>query len=295
MPIQNYYTPAAGQQKIPYYQVLTSTGTWTLPSGYGAGNPLTVYAVCIGGGGGGGSGATGGSSMSTSSGGGYYAYAYGGRGGAGGSGGQVATATLTLTGNVSYTIGAGGSGGAGKTYSGNINDGYYTGQSGNAGANGGTTTFSTLSASGGSGGAAGDGSQTGEYNTSNTARAYTTSVTGGLTTPNSITVNSAYNSTANSIGGRGGTWGSHGSVGVPITRTDAAEVLTAGYTERGTSVSVDSNAISKYGSGGGGSNGGSSFASWGSFGGATAGSGYCGASSAGGNGGQGLIVLYYLA
>jgi hypothetical protein len=295
MPIQNYYTPAAGQQRIPYYQVLTSTGTWTLPSGYGSGNPLTLYVVCIGGGGGAGSGGTGGIAMSTSAGGGYYAWGEGGRGGAGGNGGQVATGTLTVTGNISYTIGAGGSGGAAKAYSGNVNDGWYAGQNGNAGASGGTTTFSTLSASGGAGGAAGVGAQSGEYNTSNTARSYSTTITGGNTTPNSIIVNSAYSSTANAIGGRGGTWGAHGQIGIPFTRTEATESLIPGYTERGTSVSVDSSAVSKYGSGGGGGNGGGTFASWGGFGGQVNGASYAGSSAAGGNGGQGIVVLYYLA
>ena len=71
-------------------QVFTSSGTFILPTGYSAANPLWVRCTAVGGGGGGGQGYTSG----------------------GGGGGAVVTRDLALTGNVPIVIGAGGLSGA---------------------------------------------------------------------------------------------------------------------------------------------------------------------------------------
>lgn len=79
-------------------QTFVSSGTFTLPSGYGASKPLLVDLEVCGGGGGGGGGAA-------------NAAACGG-GGGGGSGICTVFERVSLTANATITIGAGGTGGA---------------------------------------------------------------------------------------------------------------------------------------------------------------------------------------
>jgi hypothetical protein len=121
MPI--YQVPevsAAGLQ--PKYQKFTSSGTFTLPTGYGAGKPLLVNIQIIGGGGGGGGWTTNSSNW------GSYTIRYNRtsyfgetmnmslgsgtdiQGRPGGSGGIAAT-QMYLTSNLTITVGAAGTGG----------------------------------------------------------------------------------------------------------------------------------------------------------------------------------------
>jgi hypothetical protein len=124
--------PAAGGGAILRQTTFTSSGTFTLPAGYGAGQPLIVDIEICGGGGGGGSG---GSGANTS--------AFGGAGG--GSGICLLYKGISLTANATVTIGAGGTGGAAVSAG-----------EGNAGANGGTSDVNSLYyAPGGGGGVKG--------------------------------------------------------------------------------------------------------------------------------------------
>jgi hypothetical protein len=163
--------PASGGGLAPYYQKFVSSGTFTLPSGYGASKPLLVNIQVIGGGGGGSAPITyvfngnGGHSD-------YYGegrmisgtYTNNNTGGPGGSGGLCAT-QLYLTSNLTITVGAAGNRGTSTTitnnenpYGGNFSNG--GGGSGitiaatNAivGGTGGTSTASVLQATGGAGG-----------------------------------------------------------------------------------------------------------------------------------------------
>lgn len=111
----------------------TSSGTFTLPAGYGAGQPLIVDIEICGGGGGGGAG---GADTATSCG-----------GGTGGGSGVVAVyRNISLTANATITIGAGGAGGAAVSGT----------TAGNVGASGGTSNVdSTFYAPGGGGGSPG--------------------------------------------------------------------------------------------------------------------------------------------
>ena len=157
----------------PKYQKFTSSGTFTLPDGYGAAKPLLVNIQVIGGGGGG----VGRATLTFNGNGGhnsYFGQGYMNSGtvaspntgnGAGGSGGLCAT-QLYLTSNLTITVGAAGARGASTTntnnenpYGGNFanNSGgqtinipsYSTGVSGGTG---GTTTADVLQAVGGNGG-----------------------------------------------------------------------------------------------------------------------------------------------
>jgi hypothetical protein len=91
--------PAASGSLIRKSQTFTSSGTFTLPAGYGAGQPLIIDAEVCGGGGGGGSGA-------------YNAAGAPYGGGGGGSGVTSVFTGISLTANATITIGAGGAGGA---------------------------------------------------------------------------------------------------------------------------------------------------------------------------------------
>lgn len=102
-------------------QILTSSGTYTTPSGC-----RSIKVMAVGGGGAGGGGATGGSSSAA---------------GAGGGGGAFLIKYITSpSATYSYGVGAGGTVGSAGSNSGN---------------NGGDTTFGTLTAAGGSGGTGG--------------------------------------------------------------------------------------------------------------------------------------------
>lgn len=169
--------PPSGGGLQPYYQKFTTSGTFTLPSGYGASKPLLITMQVIGGGGGG----SGSQQMTTN------ANIYLGRNnyfGAGayvinagassavaaarpGSSGGLAATQLYLTSNLTITVGAAGTLGTNRTFTWNTavnngnawNQGAYANttvaSSTNAavvGGDGGTTTAGSVSATGGKGG-----------------------------------------------------------------------------------------------------------------------------------------------
>jgi hypothetical protein len=103
--------------------LFTSSGTFTLPSGYGAGQPLIVDIEIGGGGGGGGGGASADDNYAA------------GPGGGGGSGIVAVYRNVSLTANATITIGAAGTGGTGAQ---NANE------SGTAGTSGGTSNVNSL-------------------------------------------------------------------------------------------------------------------------------------------------------
>lgn len=119
MAVSNLVAGAAGLTK--YTQLFTSSGTFTLPSGYGSTNPLFVDVVIVGGGGGGGAGATN-----------YYG------GGGGGSGCGFYYQQIPVFANTTVTIGAGGAGGT-----------VADANTGNDGTNGGASLFGDYQAPGG--------------------------------------------------------------------------------------------------------------------------------------------------
>lgn len=131
------FPAAAGGLSVKKAQTFVSSGTFTLPSGYGASKPLVVDLIICGGGGGGG----GGNSNTTANPG------YGG--GSGGSGCVAWFNNVSLTANATITIGAGGSGGAAGT----TNSGSSVG---GTGGDGGVTNVNSLFyAPGGAGGTGG--------------------------------------------------------------------------------------------------------------------------------------------
>jgi hypothetical protein len=179
--------PASGGGGLaPKYQKFTSSGTFTLPDGYGAAKPLLINIQVIGGGGGG-VGKT--AAVYTFNGSGGYRDYFGEGGwssgtvasvattnnGSGGSGGLCAT-QLYLTSNLTITVGAAGSRGVltMSTVTNNENPtggnfGYTSGSAtvtvagsinttASTGGTGGTTTASVLQATGGTGGTPGNAS-----------------------------------------------------------------------------------------------------------------------------------------
>ena len=112
--------PAAGGGVSLQQTLFTSSGTFTLPTGYGASKPLIVDLEIVGGGGGGGSGVS------------QAANSYGG--GGGGSGITAVYKGISLTSNATITIGAGGTGGAAVA----------TGNNGVNGNSGGTTDVNSI-------------------------------------------------------------------------------------------------------------------------------------------------------
>ena len=164
--------PASGGGGLaPKYVKYTSSGTFTLPDGYGAAKPLLVSIQVLGGGGGGAVQLTPGSGTLYAAWPGYFGQSYttnysattsilndnDNSGGAGGSGGLCAT-QLYLTANLSFTIGAAGTAArtTGKSFTGSDSRGgggtrnFDTGSV--TGGTGGITTASVLQATGGVGG-----------------------------------------------------------------------------------------------------------------------------------------------
>lgn len=124
--------------------LVTSSGTWAHPDGYGS--TRVVKVVIHGGGGGGGSGSVGASTGSSN-------WAF--QGGAGGGAGYVVVCeNYAMTADATIVIGAGGTAGAALTNSGSAN--------GNSGTTGGATSFDNLTANGGGGGPGGQQYTSGE-------------------------------------------------------------------------------------------------------------------------------------
>ena len=129
------YTPADVGNEFDNYEVLTGTGTFTVPTGV-----EKLHVVLIGGGTGGSSGFAGANGGANSN---FYSanVAQGGNYGANGIGGKVYEVDITSpSASYSYECGTGGAGGA-KSTSTNAN---------NAGSAGGNTTFGTYSSASGS-------------------------------------------------------------------------------------------------------------------------------------------------
>lgn len=115
---------AAGGGAVIRRQVtFTSSGTFTLPAGYDASQPLLVDIEICGGGGGGGGGGKHGTNQT----------GYGGGGGA--SGVAMLYKNVPLTANATITLGAGGTGGAGTA---------SAGSTGSDGSSGGTSDVNSL-------------------------------------------------------------------------------------------------------------------------------------------------------
>jgi hypothetical protein len=185
--------PAAGGGVVLKTQTFTSSGTFTLPSGYGASNPLIVDLEICGGGGGGGSG---GASSTFQSGG----------GGGGGSGVVALYKGVSLTSNATITIGAGGAGGAAVAPD----------SIGNNGSSGGASNVnSTFYAPGGGGGSLGRHANNTGTMYGRPVAAYGFYITGGYQ--------------SGGYDGAGGAGGSGGSAGYQIETSNP----TANYEYRG--------------------------------------------------------------
>lgn len=168
---------SGGGGLIPKYVKYTSSGTFTLPDGYGAAKPLVVTIQCIGGGGGG-SGAVINAASANRYGTGTWNSYFGWStqvpmrsnitgtiinrtdSGAAGSGG-LAQSTLSLTSNLTFTVGTAGSRtiteisgdgpNANSIMTGQINGGQTITVATQTGGTGGTSTAGVLKASGGAG------------------------------------------------------------------------------------------------------------------------------------------------
>ena len=146
--------PAASSGVTRRTAVFTSSGTFTLPSGYDSNNPLICEVYIQGAGAGGGSGA--------------FNSTQGNGGGGGGAGYCMYLPNLSLTANATVTIGTGGAGGASQTSAPNL---------GIVGTAGGNTSFAGYTAPGGgrggSGGTSGgDGSNGGDMTIGTSAIVY---------------------------------------------------------------------------------------------------------------------------
>jgi len=158
MAIQTIPAASAGGANLePYYQKFTTSGTFTLPTGYGVSKPLLVNIQVIGGGGGGSSNAIAAYNVDYTN---YFGTgsfniaARNDAGRAGGSGGIAAT-QMYLTSNLTITIGAAGTRataqvGAGASQTGNQGSNYNFSGSVTAGS-GGTTTAGSVQSTGGVG------------------------------------------------------------------------------------------------------------------------------------------------
>lgn len=181
MAVSNLVAASAGLVK--YSQLFTSSGTFTLPSGYSSTNPLFVDVIVVGGGGGGGAGATN----------------YSG-GGGGGSGCGFYYQQIPVYANTTVTIGSGGSGGT----VGSVNNG-------NDGTNGGASFFGDLQAPGGG---FGKGSRQSPGTT------YGASLWTGSTYSNAVYLshtNKAQGASTDRCGGPGGSSGAQGESGSSAT------------------------------------------------------------------------------
>lgn len=180
--------PAPASGLVKYTQLFTSSGTFTLPSGYGSTNPLFVDVVVVGGGGGGGAGATN-----------YYG------GGGGGSGCGFYYQQIPVYANTTVTIGSGGTGGT-----------VASANQGNDGTNGGSSFFGDLEAPGGGFGKGSRQSPGGTYGSSNwTSTAHTYG--------KFLTHMSAHSGAATDrVGGPGGSAGADGEVS---SSTDVAGIF----------------------------------------------------------------------
>jgi hypothetical protein len=179
--------PAASAGPVRKSQTFTSSGTFTLPSGYGASKPLLVELEVCGGGGGGGSGA-------------YTTSANAGSGGGGGSGVTTLFSNVPLTANATITIGAGGTGGAG------ISSGLAAGNDGTYG--GASDVNSTYYSPGGGYGGG--------------ATTSATTVLGSAVITYGYSISSGYRASGNSgAGGSGGSGGAYG-LGIAANPSSAA-------------------------------------------------------------------------
>jgi hypothetical protein len=204
------FPPAAGGLKL-YTQTFTSSGTFTLPSGYGASNPLQATVLVVGGGGGGGGGGR--NNI-------FNGNAWGGAGG--GSGIAYYLQDILLTENQTVTIGAGGIGGAGATSTTN-----NVAFAGNSGTDGGNTSFGVYTARGGGYGPGGGGGGDDNFNSGTAARAGTSitdnifgSLSGGrvpdFTPTNNSFIGQASGGPGGSSGGNSGVLGGRfGGIGIP--------------------------------------------------------------------------------
>jgi hypothetical protein len=131
--LPTFQTAAGGGAPGLAYQLFTSSGTFTIPSGVTA-----IKVIAQGGGGGGGTGRGG------------YTVTIGGAGGSGATAVQYLSG-LTVGNTLTVTVGNAGNGGAASTYP----SGSSAGNAGNTSSvSSGTQTITTISATGGSGGAA---------------------------------------------------------------------------------------------------------------------------------------------
>jgi hypothetical protein len=164
--------PAAGGGVSLQQTTFTSSGTFTLPTGYGVSKPLIVDLEIVGGGGGGGSGVS------------QAANSYGG--GGGGSGITVVYKSIPLTANATITIGAGGAGGAAVA----------SGNNGINGNSGGTTDVNSIYYAPGGG--------FGTRGLITAANLY-----GGYIDSHGFNVFGGYASTNGGVGGAGGSGGAY--------------------------------------------------------------------------------------
>lgn len=184
-------TPGGGgAQSFLVAETLTSSTTWTPPTGV---TNLVAVAVAGGGGGGGSGGIRLGSDAQSNRG-------FGGHGGGAGGYSIIRNITVAAGSAITIGVGAGGAGGTVFTYSGTSTNQFFPGASdqGNLGGAGGASTFDTLVTASGGGGGTG-----GFAGTSTTIGTTTIGGSAGTTT-------SAVYEAINAVPGRGGARGSAG-------------------------------------------------------------------------------------
>ena len=195
--------------KAPVTETITSSQSWTVPTGVTS----VAVRVAAGGGGGGGGGSGGGCGYPSGGGGGAGANGAsisnkggngsgGGnyQGGAGGHGGgadynSVATYSVTPGASVAITIGAGGAGGLGGLYRGGSTGGSFGGRGGAGGSVGGQTSFGGFITTSGTSGTSVNQTGTANNGLDDTVRTYAAT--------DSITQSGNYNGRNGGIGGGG--------------------------------------------------------------------------------------------